>query len=71
MLAESQHTETYIQRLVDGLALLAKKFNESISQLRETAENQLNDLSRDNEQLLKSASEATHSQINHQGGGGR
>jgi hypothetical protein len=67
VVAESEHTTTYIQRLVDGLALLAKKFNESISQLRETAENQLNDLSRDNEQLFKSTAEAARSQINHEG----
>src|SRR5258708_3668083 len=50
--AESQHTTLYIQRLVDGLSLLAKKFSESISQLRETAESQLSDQCSDNEEIF-------------------
>jgi hypothetical protein len=64
---ESEHTKQYIGRLVDALDLLAKRFAESITELREAADGQLSDLASDNQQLYKSASQAACSQTNHQG----
>jgi hypothetical protein len=64
---ESEHTKVYIQRLVDALDLLAKRFAESITELREAADGQLSDLASDNQQLYKSASQAACSQTSHQG----
>jgi hypothetical protein len=65
--AETIQTEKFIQRLVDGLDLLSKKFVESIAQLRDAAETQLTDLSSDHEHLYNSACVAASSRLKHQG----
>ena len=62
--SESKHTQAYVDRLVESISLLAKKFTESICQLRATADSQLSDLSQEQEQLYKSAVQSSLSELN-------
>lgn len=65
--SEATQTTKFNQCLVDGLDLLAKKFFESISQLRDAAENQLADLSSDHEQMYEASFHAADSLLTHEG----
>jgi hypothetical protein len=62
--SESKHTQAYVERLVESISLLAKKFTESISQIRATADSQLTDLAQEEEQLYKSAVQGSLSELN-------
>lgn len=65
--AECQQTEQYINTLVEGLVLISKKFSESIAQLRQLAESQLTDLGEDCQHVYSLHSQATSSQVLHEG----
>lgn len=60
---EGQESEHHISRLVEGLVLLAKKFSESIGQLREAAESELSDLSADSQYQYKSNSDSVINRV--------
>ena len=65
--AESQQNERYIGRLVESLVLLSKKFSESIGQLREAAESELNDSCSDSEDIFAAHSRSIKSQLTDEG----
>ena len=65
--AESQQNERYIGRLVESLVLLSKKFSESIGQLREAAESELNDSCSDNEDIFAAHTRSIKSQLTDEG----
>jgi hypothetical protein len=60
---EGAESERHIQRLVESLVLLSKKFSESIGQLREAAESELSDLAADSHHIYKSNCETTNNQL--------
>jgi len=63
VVSEGQESERHISRLVESLVLLSKKFSESISRLRESAESELSDLASDSHHLYKSNSESANNQL--------
>ena len=64
---EVQENEKYINRLVDSMVLLAKKFTESIHELKDASEYSLKDVSSDHEELYKRHSERVTSDLHKEG----
>jgi hypothetical protein len=64
---ESQESEQHITRLVEGLVLCAKKFSESIAQLRKMAESQLTDQGEDCQHVFSLHAQTSSSELLHEG----